>query len=82
MALDQWQARQVAQIRQGHLDAMITLAASAAEYAGYVRRDAGKGSTGHFTGDLLTFAQLIASHAAAIEVIDQIATIAATDGAP
>ena len=30
MALDAWQARQTAQIRQGHLDAIGTLAAIAA----------------------------------------------------
>jgi hypothetical protein len=82
MALDQWQARQIAQTRQGHLDAMITLAANAAEYARYVERDARKGTPGHFTGDLLTFARTIASHALQIGVIDQMLTIAATEDSP
>lgn len=82
MALDSWQARQVAQIRQGHLDAIDTLAANVAEYAGYVRRDAGKGATGHFVGDLLTFAQAIASRALQVDVIDQVATLANTPDTP
>jgi hypothetical protein len=82
MALDQWQARQAGQLRQGHLDAIDALAANVAEYAGYVRRDVKKGVTGHFTGDLLTFAQAIASHALQIDVVDQIVAIATTEDAP
>lgn len=82
MALDSWQASQVRQIRQGHLDAIQTLAANAAEYAGYVSRDAKKGVTGQFTGNLLTFAQAIASHALQIDVIDQVATLANTPDTP
>jgi hypothetical protein len=82
MALDQWQARQVAQIRQGHLDAIDTLAANAAEYAGYIRRDVKKGVAGRFAGDILTFAQAIADHALQIDVIDQIVTIVTTEDAP
>jgi hypothetical protein len=79
MALDQWQ-EQAARIRQGHLDAIGALAASAAEYAGYVGREAGNGRL-RFGGDLLGLAQRIASHSAAIEVIDQIVTIAQTPDA-
>jgi hypothetical protein len=82
MALDQWQARQVAQLRQHHLDSIKTLAANAAEYAGYVARDAGKGVTGQFTGNLLTFAQAIAHHALQVDVIDQVATLANTPDTP
>jgi hypothetical protein len=78
MALDQWQARQVAQIRQGHLDVIGTPAASAAEYAGYVSRDAGRGAASHFAAGIIAYAQEITRHSAAIEVIDQIAEIAAT----
>jgi hypothetical protein len=82
MALDQWQQRQIAQTRQGHLDAMIKLAANAREYAGYVERDARKGDTSRFAGNLLEFARQIGSHATQIEVIDAIATIATTEDAP
>jgi hypothetical protein len=75
MALDQWQARQIAQIRQGHLAVIQALAASAAEYVGYVEREARKERV-RFTGDLADLARRIADHAAAIEVIDQVVTIA------
>jgi|HubBroStandDraft_2_1064218.scaffolds.fasta_scaffold254845_3 hypothetical protein len=75
MALDQWQAR------QERLDAIQALAASAAEYAGYVGREAGSGRL-RFGGDLLNMARRIVSHCAAIEVIDQVVTIANTEGTP
>jgi hypothetical protein len=81
MALDQWQARQIAQTRQQHLDAIQALAASAVEYAGYVGREAGKGRL-RFGGDLLDLAQRIVSHSAAIEVIDQVVTVANTPDTP
>lgn len=79
MALDSWQARQAGQIRQRHLDNIKTLAANAAECAGYVRRDAEKGVAGAFAGTLMDFAQAIAIETATVAAIDEMMKIAAAD---
>lgn len=82
MALDQWQARAAMNRRKAHQEQIAAMAASAEEYAGYIRKAAQGGQPSRFSGDLLTFAQGIAGHVTAIAAIDEILAIANTPDAP
>jgi hypothetical protein len=80
MALDAWQARAAMSRRKAHEEQIAAKAATAEEYARYLGRNAQAGQPPRFAGDLLTLAQGIAEHAAAIAAIDEILAIAAADG--
>jgi hypothetical protein len=81
MALDTWQARNVAQLRQGHLELVAVLAAQAEEYGRLIAKGAREGKPFRFVGDLESRAQGIAEAVAAIRAIDQILEInSAGDG--
>lgn len=82
MALDTWQTRAAMGRRAAHQDQIAAMAASAEEYAGYIRKAAHGGQPSRFAGDLLTLAQRIAEEVRAVEAIDEILAIAAAEDAP
>lgn len=82
MALDQWQARQVENIRGRHLEAAQAAVVEAQQYATYVARDLAKGRTSGYTAHLADLVKKITEHSAAIEAVDETVKIATTPDAP
>jgi hypothetical protein len=80
MALDAWQTRAAMGRRKAHQEQIAAMAASAEEYAGYIRKAAMGGQPSRFSGDLLKLAQGITENVTAIAAIDEILAIAESGG--